>query len=513
MVGLVDLAYELRVEILLPLIRGTTQQQPEDPDAARRDGGYGLIANTSMMTDFQGKIRFKPLPGHSMPLLLVNGKIRDEIIAFMPGRLGHRFDDAKVDALFVADPNWRLCVTWLSAPFPTNNLNTLHAQIRKFETFQSVWINPSHPTPSINDDCEYWVNEDCAGMLLYFLTGWLRPRQGENLIYEAQTIRDGDGSRTTSRTIQNLVIDIPVEPDQQESLEERIRCMMCPVPGGNFGNGHYHRWIPSGRRAALILAQSLHKQLLYFFEIAPRWSTWTSASLRLPKIGLESIGTIHLNVAGRLFAKMDLGQILAKLPHNEEWKLGGFGRAEFFQWKRAAEEKRKSSGFPVVEDSIQEHELAGSAGFIANILFARGGSLVREVTIPSEDEPPSATQEELDELGERVAFTGSAVLIQEDGDIFPGNATFYSSIYFPVYTADFQRAWVKRPSRQWCRLHYPLDPGVLRPQDGELVLFTGEAILFRKGITTSIISGQATFYGPAGETITEHPSSIEVVSP
>lgn len=508
MVGLLDLPLELREPILLYVILDTIQEQPEDPDSARRDGGYQVMAKTGMMTDFWRKILSKPLPGHAMPLLLVNGQIRDEIIKFMPELLGHRVDDAKVDVLFVDDRGWSLWATWLSAPFPTNNLNTLHAQVREFQTLESVSIDSLHPNLSINDDCKYWVYYQCAGMLLHFLTGWLRPRRGENPIYEAQTTRDGDESRTTSRTIQNLVIDIPVEPDPQDSLEERMRCMRCPVPGGNFGNGHYHRWIPSGRRAALIFAQSLHKQLLDVFETAPK--RWKSASLSFPKIALESIGTIRLNVTGRLFARMDLGQILAKLPLNEEWEVDGFGRAEFFQWKRAAEEKRKSSGFPPVSDSIQEHELAGSAGFIASILFARGESLVREVTIPSEDEPPSAGQPELDE---RVVFTGSAMLVQEDGDIFPGNATFYSFIYTPVYTADFQRAHQTRRPSQWCRLHYPLDPGVLRPQDGELVLFTGEAILFRTGPTTSIISGQATFYGRAGETISEHPGSIKVVSP
>ncbi|KAI7788251.1 hypothetical protein LA080_012318 [Diaporthe eres] len=469
MVGLLDLPLELREPILVEVILDTTQQPPNDPASAERSEGYEVMRTSGCKAEPWGLVHCRPLQRHAMPLLHVSQQIRDEVIELMPRRLAQRVDDAKLDVLYVEEfsrnlgfcPN--LWVTWLSAPFPTNNLNTLHAQIRDFQIpISSSWARLIwHHNVSIGEDCKYWVKPESAEMLLKFLAEFVRSRKGKTSIHKTQRISGSGGSQPANRTIENLVIDIPFDLDQQDSLEARVRCSWCTDTGDNISNNHAHCRIPSGKRAALIFAQSLHKQLLHILETAPTGWRWMSF---LRKIFL-AIGTIHL-------------------------KWNDISRAEFFQWKRAAEEERMTAGFTLVKPSVQEHELVGSAGIIASMLSARGESLVREVTTSSEDVAPSGRQPAANEA---VAFSGKAIWVQEDGSALPGNATFYQHTNMGPWWGGF--SWIVHPADYRHEIEYQEEYIEERSRDGELILFTGEAILFwADNIEGTIISGEATFY-------------------
>jgi hypothetical protein len=89
----------------------------------------------------------KSLKRHAMPLLHINQQIRAEVIDFVLQKLGQRIDDAKVDVIYRIETKWgpsTLWATWLSAPFPTYHLHTLHAQIRQFQVFQNRDFSTSY---------------------------------------------------------------------------------------------------------------------------------------------------------------------------------------------------------------------------------------------------------------------------------------------------------------------------------------------------------------------------------
>lgn len=492
MVGLLDLPLELREPILLDVILDTTQPPPPDgPDSVkhRQGKGYERIGSTGITDDPWGRILCKPLQRHAMPLLHVNQQIRDEVINLMPRRLAHKFNDAKVDVLYVENMGWDIQATWLSAPFPTKTLDTLHAKIRdiQFPTPNSPVLR--HAKVNTTQDCRYWLHPETAIMFLQFLAVFLRDQRGT-------TTRCAEAyscwSKPADRTIRNVVIDIPFELDHQDSLETRVRCFGCTHDGGRMANDQSFSMIPSGKRAALIFAKSLQNQLLRLFEMVQTgWSFY-----EFPRIAFESIGAIHLKVGGRPFASFDLGQILAKMPHNEEWTAARFSRSRFFEWKRNAEEKRRTAGFGEVRPSFQEHELVGSAGIIASMLSARGDSLVSEATSFLEDVAPSIDPPEADEL---IAFTGNAVFIQ-DGVALQGSATFYC----PDDTVGRYTGFSLPGASQSPDNSYEEEYIEEQAKNGELVLFKGEAILFPvQPVQFSITSGEATFYGPTEEDTTE----------
>lgn len=324
-------------------------------------------------------------------------------------------------------------------------------------------------------------------------------------MYNTQRVEGAAGSQIANRTIQDLAINIPFEPDQQDSLETRVRCFLCTSANSDVSSNDVYRRVPSGKRAALIFAQSLHKQLLQIFETPPR--DWPL--IRFSRIIFEAIGTIHLKVAGRLFASMDLGEMLAKIPRSEEWNENGVSRAEFFQWKRLAEERRKTAGFTMVKSSVQEHELVGSAGIVAGVLSKRAQSLMSEAFKVSEDVAPSASSPA---ANESIFFTGKAVFVQEDGSSLPGNATFYQPTALPVRPGIFPRWWKAPTFRHSLEMHGVEEHIQEQPEDGEIVLFKGESILFGKnGLKSTITSGEATFYGPAevGRTEQSDASGVE----
>lgn len=504
MVGLLDLPLELREPILLEVILDTTQKPPDGPLSAELSGGYEVLN----ITDSWVNIHRKHLQRHSMPLLQVNQQIRDEVVDLMPRNLGHRADDAKLDFLFVEDFHRHLWGTWLWAPFPTSNLNTLHAEIRSFQIANSITIpliQLTHPIANVGQDCKTWVDSQCAAKLLNFLVDFLQPRKGEVSMYTTQRVEGAAGSQIANRTVQDLAINIPFEPDQQESLETRVRCLWCTSASAGVSSNDIHRSMLSGRRAALILAQSLHNQLLHLFETPP--TGWPLDNFS--RIIFEAIGTIHLKVAGTPFSSIDLSKILAKIPGSEEWNENGVSRAEFFQWKRLAEERRKIAGFTMVKSSVQEHELVGSAGVIASMISTRSQGLGRNVTIFSEKVAPFTR---IPAVNERVAFTEKAVFVQEDGSSLPGKATFYEPTPVPMMPVVVPRWWT--PLSGGHEMHRVEKHIKEQPRDGEIVLFKGESILFRdRWIETTITSGEATFYGPAEEGRTDQSGAIEVDSP
>lgn len=514
MVGLLDLPLELREPILLDVILDTTQKPPDDPRCFKGRGDFVIMDANILRLKSSPSIFARPLQRHAMPLLHVNQQIRDEVIDLMPRKLDQQIDDASADVVFVDKGNsswnsqFRLCATWLSAPFPTNHRNTVHAQIRYFQVPTSKPVWHLHPK-AMGNDCQSWVDSQTAGLLLSFLANTLVASSGSAAIFKVQRTAGECGSQTPYRTIQNLVLDILLEPDQQDSLETRIQCSWCADAHGDISNHGFYQMIPSGKRAALIFARTLRKQLLKIFDALPKY--WGSTTF--PCIVFECIGTIHLKVHGRLFESFDLSQILANLPRSEEWTDSAFSRAEFYKWKRAVEEKRRSAGFKVVRPSVQEHELAGSASIIASILAAKDESLVQEVTTPSDDITPSSGQPARDEV---ASFPVKAVFIEKDGTRLPGNATFFCStfeawsnmqlaFYNPPLVDVYRRTSITRPLLRQASEE--------QPRCGEVVLFKGESIIFHSDKTLSTInSGHATFYGRAEEAGTEQSGSIEIDS-
>lgn len=255
MVGLLDLPLELREPILLDVILDTTQHPPDDPRWLESQTDYVFMDEGGVNTEDSAPIFVRALQRHAMPLLQVNQQIRDEVIDLMPRRLGQRVDDASIDVVFVDkdSSSWalqfRLCATWLSAPFPTNHRNTVHAQIRHFQfpIAELAWLS-HHQT--MGGDCQSWVDSQTAGLLLGFLANSLVAPTGSAASSKAQRIAVAGGSRRPYRTIQNLVIDIPFEPDQQDSLETRIRCSWCADAHRYMSNDGFHQMIPSGKRAS-----------------------------------------------------------------------------------------------------------------------------------------------------------------------------------------------------------------------------------------------------------------------
>lgn len=489
MVGLLDLPLELREPILLDVILETTQPPPDGPFTVERRQEYEYIASFGIGDDPCSRLSCKPLQRHAMPLLHVNQKIRDEVMDLMPRRLAHRFNDAKLDVLYEENMGrgWDIQATWLSEPFPTKTMDTLHAKIRHLQYRTPGSPALSHPRVNIAQDCKYWLHRETAVMFLHFLAVFLTQNRTVTEFTDAYT----PWSVSASRTIRNVVIDIPFELDQQGSLETRVRCFGCTHDGGPMASDQSFAMIPSGKRAALILAQALENKLFQVFESVQIGSTFFDPR----KIAFESIGAIHLKVGERLFASFDLGQILAKMPRNEEWtrtRWTCWSRAGFFEWKRSAEEKRSTSGFGEVRPSFQEHELVGSAGIIAAMLSARGDSIVREATSFSEDVAPSIDVPEAEEL---IAFTGNAVFVQ-DGVALPGNATFYC----PDDTVGRYTTYLHPVTSQSPNDRYEGEHVEEQAKDGERVLFKGEAVLFP---VNKILSGEATFYGPAEEGATD----------
>lgn len=527
MVGLLDLPLELREPILLDVVVDTIQEQPENPTYLGYLRGYQALCSIGYSDVF-----CKSVQRHAMALLQVNQQIRYEVIDLVLRRLGQRFNDAKVDAMYVRPgPNGTqttLNATWLSEPFPTTHLNRLHVQIRCFQASESLSADwgprlhiLTHPGANSGDDCRRWLGSENAALLLEFVRqSLLRIKAGcaSSHVYKVPSCNDESG--TTNRTIQKLVIDIPFESDAQPLPGERVRCMYCPPVNTNSWKPRFHPIVPSGQRAALVFAQSLQEQLLRILEILPKHGMQRI----LTSIIFESVGTIELNVHGRLFRSFDLSRILAEMPHIGEWDWPPLNRTKFFEWKRAVEEKRRVAGFEVVKPSVQEHYLTGSLGLICSILAARDEMLVPQGTLPTTDAVPQLFQLPWRNTTahEIVAFTGSSVLVQEDGTKLSGDTTFYTQGDMIV---DDTRGDVRKiilvsphvpffgvgPVPRFRHQAFEEQSVERQPEDGQHVVFKGEAIFIATcdGDQT-ITSGDATFYGRAEGASTEQPVSIPV---
>lgn len=527
MVGLLDLPLELREPILLDVVVDTIEEQPENTDEVGYFRGYRGLSHT-----WNTDVSCKSLPRHAMALLQINQQIRYEVIDIVLRRLGQRFNDAKVDVMYVqfgqSFMETNLFATWLSAPFPTTHLNSLRLQIRCFQTLENSsfrWdpslLPSTHQTVDSGEDCQLWLGSENAALLLEFVRASLQPWAAHESSHECKRPSTALRSRTIDRTVQKLVIDIPFDSDPPLLPGARIRCMFCPTTNTNFSKKHSSPIIPRGKRAALIFAQALHEQLLRILDIAPRHG----APGIIPSIIFESVGTIELNVHGRLFRSLEMSRTLAKMPHVEEWDLPPFHRAEFFEWKREVEEKRRAAGFEVVKPSIQEHDLAGSAGLISSILVARNETLVPHGTLPITNDVPFLFQDlwKRPVAREIVLFTGNSVFVQEDGTKLSGDTTFYTrgeividatplgdvrkTIVVSSDVPFSENSWMPDLTSQSFEERAMAE----RPGDGEHVAFKGEAIFIGawEGNQT-IISGDATFIGRAEDASTEQPVSITV---
>lgn len=515
--SLLDLPLELREPILLDVVIDTIQEGPESTDEVGYFRGYHMLSHT-----WNSDVSCKSLPRHAMALLQINQQIRYEVIDIVLRRLGQRFNDAKVDAMYVqfgqSFPQTSLFATWLSAPFPTTHLNSLHVQIRCFQTFENSFFrwDPSplpftHESVDSGEDCQLWLGSENAASLLEFVRASLQPEVAHDSSHECKTPSRALKTRTIDRTVQKLVIDIPFDSDPPLLPGARVRCMFCPTTNTNFSKTPSSRIIPTGKRAALIFAQSLHEQLLRVLEIVPRHGKPLITPNIIPSIIFESVGTIEVNVQGRLFRSLELSQTLAKIPHVEEWDWPPFNRAKFFEWKREVEEKRRAAGFEVVESSIQEHDLVGSVGVICSILAARDETLVPQGTLPTNNAAPSIDQHERHEA---VTFPGKAILVQEDGTKLTGDATFHTHeverriIDLVCYETSFFGGC---QGSDLTGQEFEEDPMKEQPRDGERVVLQGEAIYIGEwDELRTIISGDAIFYGRAEDANREQPVSTTV---
>lgn len=498
MVGLLDLPLELREPIFLDLILQTTQQPPENPPSASRSNTYGLVRGLPVLKK-TGDVFCKPLQNHALPLLHINQQIRDEVIDLVSRRLGQRIDDAKVDVMYLAHEG--LWATWLSVPFPTAHINTLHARLRNFHarhrnTDRLLAYCGTHD--SRNQGSCSGVDVQNAGMLCDFLVAFLRGHERRSLSAVSQSSSSRCAYRNFGRTVKKVVVNVDFDSEWDAEQETP----QYPLTGAKMildfarsddeeeiSNMACHRMVPTTKRNALAVAESLYQQLLKVFDVQPEYPRNARS---FPNIVIENVGAIDIKVGGRPFRSLDLGQILADLPRKEEWRHQNLRRSEFFKWKRIAEEKRKTAGFEVVRSSVHEHELVGSAGLIAGMLSKRRESLVRDVAAVPEDAASSSTQPA---RGEMVAFTGKALLIQEDGNSLPGSATFYCPTS-PIWRTIYLHIQNGQPVDETSEPNHPVQHIAEVPRDGELVLFKGEAILLP---ANEITSGNATFYGRAAD--------------
>lgn len=423
--------------------------------------------------------------------------------------MDQRVDDAKADVMYLADAG--LWATWLSAPFPTNHVNTLHACLRNFQARDqdSGWIivSTGHHSMMRQGFCS-GVDTQNAGLLCDFLANFLRGDQANPLQIKSQRAIRGRGNQRSGPTIQKVAINIDFDSDwnaAQETPQYPLTQTSLFIDltqttiNQQLLHKHYHRMVPSSKRNALAVAESLYRHLLEVLDPRPRFFSATS----FPDIIFERIGTIDINVGSRPFRNLDLGQILAELPRREAWTDVGFSRSEFFEWKRNAEQERRTAGFGMVRPSVKEEFLVGSSALVASMLSKRCENLVRDVATSSEDIAPAASMQSA--RNESIAFTGKAMLFQKDGNLLPGNATFYSSSgpNWSTYIPNIQS--VVNDSEPYC----PEQDIEELPQDDEVALFKGETIVFQScRIDPAIISGDATFYGRAGEARTEPPGTI-----
>lgn len=515
MVGLLDLPLELREPILLDVVVDTIEKQPETPFELSKFKGYRTVFT-------HGGLFCKSLRRDARALLHINQQIRAEVVDLVLRKLAQRTDDARLDLVFEDRTNgpFNLWATWLSAPFRAYHLHTLHTQVRYLQVKKAgTRTNFPHVFRLSNtEDCCEWANGPTADRLLWFLAESLRTEAGKASIHRGRrktrsTITGGD--RLSLRTIQKLAIDIPVDPISPNSRNKPVRCMECH----QTYEGTSLRMVPSGKRAALLLAKSMHKILMWnLHDVAGTPEYYHGTDFRPI---FERIGTIDLNVDGRLFENINLSQLLAETPLGEQWLDSPFRRTNFFDWKRAAERQRKAAGFKSVNTSVQECHLAGPAGLIGSILAARDDSLLGEFIGPSEKNVETPGQPAADE---QVAFTGKAVLVHEDGSKLSGDATFYcpSDMSWEDSQSDSSTdsstdtISLGPPPKPFSDLQNCLQPSAAydnfcnefsvgkplpgdRPRKGELVLFEGEAIVFPEARFETIISGDATFYGRAEE--------------
>lgn len=499
MAGLLDLPLELREPIFLDLILQTTQQPPESPLSASRSNTYGLIRGIPVLKKTRD-VFGRPLQNHAMPLLQINKQIRDEVIDLISRRLRQRVDDAKVDVMYLAHVG--LWATWLSVPCPTAHINTLHAGLRSFQALHlgTDWLVGYEDTDdSMRQGSCSGVDVQNADMLCDFLAAFLTGHERKSLSVMSQSTNSGRVHRNFGPTVNRVVVDVDIDSEwdakqgtpQYPLTDAKVVYNLTQSDDDlkQLANKAYHCMVPSTRRNALAVAESLYQHLLKVFDVQPEYPR---SARSFPDIVIENVGGIEIKVGGKPFRSLDLGQVLAELPRREEWKHKGFRRSDFFKWKRSAEEKRKTAGFEVVRSSVHEQELVGSAGLIANMLSERRESLVRGVAAFSEDVAPFSTQPA---RGETVAFTGKATFIQKDGNALPGNATFYChtrltwrNMHLHFHTA--------QPVDQNSNPHRPVQHIAEVPRAGELVLFEGEAIFFP---ANEITSGHATFYGRAAD--------------
>ncbi|KAJ0120136.1 hypothetical protein J7T55_000991 [Diaporthe amygdali] len=468
MVGLLDLPLELREPILLGVVLDTIQQQPEGPLSIYGEPSSRHVPVLEPSLEFR-RTFCRPLQRHASPLLLINHQIRNEVTHLVLQRLGQRINDAKLD--FVCMDRKGLWATWLSAPFPATHLHTVNAQVRNFTRIVPSLARAARSrliSTSIGQDDDWQGERQVAEMMRDFLANFLRGQRAATILWDTQSARSYSESGAASRTIQNLVIDLPFESDPRYSPREPA--LACH----NMYRDGMYCMLPFEKRTALLFARSLHAQMLKTFGVLPRHGIYN----HFPDIVFEGIGVIDIRVGGVQFRTLDVGQLLAELPHSEDWLARYVNRSEFFKLKRIVEEKRKAAGFRVMKRSNQEHEIVGAAGAIAAILAGRDESLVDKAAALRDDTTPPRQPK----TGESVAFMGKTVFVRNDGTVLSGQATFYSSDLRDFMELD----WMLRGQ---------FENHVGGPRsDVEVALFKSEAIFIGRN---TITSGDATFYGRA----------------
>lgn len=359
--GFMEFPIEIREPILeLALLADTTKPPNEaisltrelrkvalEEDADTGKGGSTITAGeyvhlkktSSWGGSYSLPVFYKPgtYRDTALSLLLVSGQIHDETKRILDREVGH--SSWKADVMFINDVG--LWTTWLSASRSLSHVDTVHAQLRSFNTPESL-------DPAFIRD--YLWRGGCGGppvgvwgfcdLLMGVLGGTIGPFPREKEIDGPESHRAWRGNDSCGITVNHLILDC------LSSQEENI--LHPHIPG--LGRSHIlsarnlDPAIPEQKRAALSLARFCDGHL----DILMRES---SSDVDRRKLLFEQVGEISIQVDGEPYEHFDLSEILVELSwtkgdHWEPYRLALVDRA--FQWKEEAIERRRRAGFRVV---------------------------------------------------------------------------------------------------------------------------------------------------------------------
>ncbi|CAM1500627.1 Fc.00g097890.m01.CDS01 [Cosmosporella sp. VM-42] len=316
--GFLEIPIEIREQILSEFLDISKAECPINPTSAINDRKPLPHKH----------IFFKKMQNPTVPLLLANKQLFGETKGLLSRKRSQRANYA-IDIMYVK--NSGLWSTWLSAPFLTTDIGTVHTTFRLFNqpnnlpsemNFPNMWRGGDGGPPS-----GVWIFYHMITQFLDQKIGpW--PLRAET---EAETI-----------TVQRLVLDVltPVEPDILSLAAFPHR------PG--------HDWMDRARRTrneskglpAQVFADFIKREIGGLLCMG-YYTTGYGDILH------ERFGIIEIRVGGEPYHSWDVSEIFSKLPLNDD-QWGTFSMAErkasYRKWKLEAAEKRRRAGFRLIEE-------------------------------------------------------------------------------------------------------------------------------------------------------------------